>query len=132
SMIAPWFGREALTWVVDMSSVGVTIAYFYTCYTAFIMFSWNASRPDSKKAVAPVKKFFAGLGMLSGVVFLGLLLIPGSPAFLVFESRIALIAWILLGLIFYLVKRKDLNAIPKEELNYLILGRKKLAFNRDK
>ena len=134
SMIAPWFGREALTWVVDMSSVGVTIAYFYTCYTAFIMFSWNESGEvnNSNKVVAPVKKVFAGLGMLSGIIFLGLLLIPGSPAFLGMESRIALIAWIILGLIFYFIKRKDLNAIPKEELSYLILGRKKAGVIKDK
>src|SRR5690625_2807545 len=38
SMIAPWFGREALTWVVDMSSVGVSIAYLYTCITAYQLF----------------------------------------------------------------------------------------------
>src|SRR5699024_3229873 len=31
AMFAPWFGREALLWVVDMSSIGVSIAYFYTC-----------------------------------------------------------------------------------------------------
>lgn len=29
AMAAPWFGGEALLWVVDMSSIGVTIAYLY-------------------------------------------------------------------------------------------------------
>src|SRR5699024_5287650 len=41
AMLAPWFGREALTWVVDMSSIGVSIAYFYTCFTAFKLFKVN-------------------------------------------------------------------------------------------
>jgi len=126
AMIAPWFGRQALTWVVDMSSVGVTIAYFYTCYTAFTLFKWNgAGGLTVHQEVSPMKKTFALLGMIASIVFLGLLLIPGSPAFLGVESRIALIAWIVVGVIFYLIKRKDLNAIPEEELHYLILGKEK-------
>ena len=34
SLIAPWLGRTALTWIVDMSSTGVSIAYFITCLSA--------------------------------------------------------------------------------------------------
>ncbi|MFC3039719.1 APC family permease [Virgibacillus xinjiangensis] len=124
SMIAPWFGREALVWVVDMSSIGVTIAYFYTCYTAFTLFksSKGSDFNPQKHVVAPGKKTFALLGMVASLTFLALLLIPGSPAFLGIESRIALIAWVVLGLIFYFMKRKELNDIPEEELNYLITG----------
>src|SRR5699024_5038506 len=125
SMIAPWFGREALTWGVDMSSIGVTIAYFYTCYTAFTLFSWNQSGVLTNKKIenATVKKTFGLLGMIAGLCFLGLLLVPGSPAVLGFESRIALLAWILLGILFYFVKRKEIHAIPEKELEYLILGK---------
>ncbi|GAQ16862.1 amino acid permease [Oceanobacillus picturae] len=133
AMLAPWFGREALLWVVDMSSIGVTIAYFYTCYTAFSLFKTkkDATFNEKKHTVSPLKKVIAAIGMLSSLVFLGLLLIPGSPAFLGIESRIALGAWIVLGLIFYLVKRKEFNAIPEEELNYLITGSKEIeAKNR--
>ncbi len=133
AMLAPWFGREALLWVVDMSSIGVTIAYFYTCYTAFSLFKTkkDATFNEKKHNVSPLKKVIAAIGMLSSLVFLGLLLIPGSPAFLGIESRIALGAWIVLGLIFYLVKRKEFNEIPEEELNYLITGSKEIeAKNR--
>ncbi|MCG3418001.1 APC family permease [Oceanobacillus jordanicus] len=133
AMLAPWFGREALLWVVDMSSIGVTIAYFYTCYTAFSLFKTkkDATFNEKKHNVSPLKKVIAAIGMLASLVFLGLLLIPGSPAFLGIESRIALGAWIVLGLIFYLVKRKEFNEIPEEELNYLITGSKEIeAKNR--
>src|SRR5699024_2813770 len=88
SMLAPWFCREALLWVVDMSSIGVSIAYFYTCFTAFTLFKWsrgNHFNPD-KHVVSPLKKVIAGLGCLAGLTFIGLLLIPGSPAFLGIES----------------------------------------------
>ncbi|MFD1037137.1 APC family permease [Virgibacillus byunsanensis] len=134
SMFAPWFGRDALLWVVDMSSIGVTIAYFYTCFTAFSLFRMNKDtnfNPE-KHTVSPLKKVISAVGMLASLTFLSLLLIPGSPAFLGIESRIALGAWIVLGIIFYLVKRKEFNNIPKEELNYLILGNKEiLAKNRE-
>ncbi len=124
SLLAPWFGREVLTWVVDMSSIGVTIAYFYTCFTAYRLFKWKMGSDfnPSVNVVSPLKKTFAGLGVVTSLIFLSLLLIPGSPAFLGIESRIALVAWIVLGIGFYLVKRKELNEIPEGELNYLILG----------
>lgn len=129
SMIAPWLGRQALTWIVDMSSVGVTIAYFYTCYTAYYMFRGNQSNEiESGKTSFLIKKVFAGFGVLSSIIFLGLLLIPGSPAYLGVESRVALIVWVIIGIILYITKRKDLNTIPKEELDYLILGEDGVKF----
>ncbi|GGK01752.1 amino acid permease [Lentibacillus kapialis] len=133
AMLAPWFGRQALTWVVDMSSVGVTIAYFYTCYTAFTLFKRSKGKQfnPKKHVVAPAKKGLAAFGMLASITFLGLLLIPGSPAALGMESFIALIVWIALGVTFYMANRKELKEIPKDELNYLILGNTKIeAKNR--
>src|SRR5690625_6302559 len=41
SSVAPWFGREAIVWSVDMSSIVVSIAYIYTCYTSFYLFYWS-------------------------------------------------------------------------------------------
>lgn len=128
SMIAPWFGRQALTWVVDMSSVGVTIAYFYTCYTAFTLFKWKKSTHlTSSHVISPVKKTFAALGMLSSIVFLALLLIPGSPAYLTVQSRIALLVWVTMGVAFYLAKRKEYQEVSDKEMNYLILGKEEVA-----
>ncbi|HLR11016.1 MAG TPA: APC family permease [Sporosarcina sp.] len=124
SALAPWFGREALEWVVDMSSIGVSIAYFYTCLTAFKLFKWDQRDviDRTKQEAAPVKKIISLIGMIASLVFVALLLVPGSPAFLGMESRITLIIWIVIGIFFYLFKRKEYNAIPEEELNYLILG----------
>src|SRR5690625_1540866 len=124
SAVAPWFGREALTWVVDMSSIGVSIAYLYTCITAFMLFKWssNGVTDISKQEVAPLKKVLSFVGIIASSIFIALLLIPDSPAFLGIESRIALIIWIVLGIIFYLFKRKEYMSIPEEELSYLILG----------
>lgn len=129
SAIAPWFGREALIWVVDMSSIGVSIAYFYTCYTAFKLFKWSNSdiTDPSIQIVSPVKKIISFIGIVASIIFILLLLVPGSPAFLGIESRIALGIWILLGLVFYLMKRKEFNGMSDKELNYLIIGEENLV-----
>jgi len=126
AMSAPWFGREVLLWVVDMSSIGVSIAYLYTCYTAFALFKWSGKdvTDPSRHVAAPWKKFLALVGVLASLTFIGLLLVPGSPAFLGIESRIALVVWVVIGIVFYLFKRKEYSEIPEEELRYLILGEK--------
>src|SRR5690625_1320354 len=124
SALAPWFGREALTWVVDMSSIGVSIAYLYTCITAFKLFKWGNRDIHnlSKEEIAPFKKVISLIGIIASTTFICLLLIPGSPAFLGIESRIALVMWVIIGIIFYLYKRREYNSIPEKELKYLILG----------
>lgn len=124
SAVAPWFGREALVWVVDMSSIGVSIAYFYTCYTSFYLFRWSNTdiTNASIQMVSPLKKLISLIGIIASVTFIFLLLIPASPAFMGRESIIALIVWIVLGFVFYLFKRKEYQAISEEELRYLILG----------
>lgn len=118
-----WFGREALLWIVDMSSVGVSVAYFFTCFTAYRILSW--SKKNSHTEVAPLKKGIALLGGLFSIMFLVLLLIPGSPAQLKMPSLIALMVWVFLGSVFYLGIYQKLKAIKPEELNYHILGQQK-------
>lgn len=127
TLIAPWFGRQALLWIVDMSAVGVTIAYFYTCFSAFKLFRWSAddSRDGALEGVvSPVKKLLSLLGAISGLSFLGLLLIPGAPGFLSPPSWIALFVWIALGVLFYLYRSGEYRRIPKPDLDYLIFGKR--------
>ena len=126
AMLAPFFGRQVLLWIVDMSSIGVSIAYFYTCLTAFKLFKWSDAGISASAAhvAAPVKKAVAGFGAVASLGFIALLLIPGSPAALGKESLYALLVWAVLGLLFYLAKRKEYNAISHAELSYLILGKK--------
>ncbi|KGX85147.1 APC family permease [Pontibacillus marinus] len=114
TLIAPWFGREALGWVVSMSSVGVTIAYFYCCATAF------------KKFSTPGKKTLSFLGILSALGFFILLMAWPLNSSLTAPSYIALGIWVLLGVIFYISKQKDYNKIPTKELNYLILEKEEV------
>lgn len=130
-LIAPWFGREVLLWIVDMSAVGVTIAYFYACFVAFKLFRWSAGdsartragdSQGARSVVSPVRKTLSLLGALSAVSFFDLLVVPGSPAFLGTPSWIALVVWILIGAIFYLFRVKQYRQVPKETMDHLIFG----------
>ncbi|MQA60963.1 MAG: amino acid permease [Actinophytocola sp.] len=115
-LVAPWFGREALLWVVDMSAVGVTIAYTYTCLVAFRLFRGGSVDATRAKLVLSL------LGAVIGASFLGLLLLPMSPAALGQESLTALAIWTVLGLLFYLSRRHESNKLSGTELDFLILG----------
>ncbi|WP_411167873.1 APC family permease [Clostridium sp. MB05] len=91
SLIAPWFGREVISWIVDMSSLGASIAYFYVSLIAY------------RKCKNISGKIFSVLGVVVSIVFILLLLLPMSPAGLGKESIIALLVWSALGLGFYLL-----------------------------
>ncbi len=98
SLFAPWFGREILTWIVDMTSVGAAIVFAYTTSSAAII-GW---RKNDRKYVV-----FGILGCLFSLFFLSLLIIPGMPGYLSFQSRVVLFVWILIGVTFYFIIRKS-------------------------
>lgn len=90
SLIAPWFGREVILWIVDMASLGAAIAYMYVSLIAFKM--------EKNK----FRKSMSFLGVMISILTILLLLTPTSPAALGKESLIALGLWIGLGIIFYI------------------------------
>ena len=98
SLFAPWFGREILLWIVDMTSVGAAIVFAYTTGSAAVIGYRNGSR---KYAV------FGIVGCLFSLFFLSLLIIPGMPGYLTFQSRVVLFVWILIGVAFYFTIRKS-------------------------
>lgn len=103
SLIAPFFGRTALGWIVDMSAIGAAIGYGYTS-AASLKFSLQ-----EKNAGVIVTSV---LGLLLSAAFAILLLVP-IPAFhcsLGKQSYISLGVWVVLGIVFYgstALKRKE-------------------------
>ena len=99
SIIAPFFGRTALGWLVDMSSLGAAIGYTYTSAAAF-----KYAREIGDK----VTMITGAIGTILAGVFAILLLIP-IPALncsLGKESYICLVAWIIVGIVFFKKSRK--------------------------
>jgi amino acid transporter len=114
SMIAPWFGRQVILWIVDMSAVGYAVGYVYTCLAAVVL-----SRRISKGGA-----YSHLIGALFAFSFLMLLCIPGMPAFMSTPSWISLGLWIALGLGFYSLQARRFRSLSEAELDYLILGKR--------
>ena len=98
SLFAPWFGREILLWIVDMTSVGAAIVFAYTTASAAII----GKRQGRVKYMT-----FGIIGCIFSIFFLSLLIIPGMPGYLSFQSRVVLLVWIAIGFAFYFVIRKS-------------------------
>ncbi len=117
----PWFGRQALTWIVDMSSTGVSVAYLFTCLAAYKVLAWG--KEEANREIAPVKKGLALTGIGASSAFLLLLLLPFSPAALTIPSYVLLVGWAVLGGVFYTAIRKKYNSLSQEETEYYLLGK---------
>ncbi|UTY22862.1 APC family permease [Treponema denticola] len=89
SLIGPWIGREVIILIVDMASVLAALAYTYVGIIGI------------RKGKNLFEKTMCAFSGLIGLIFIGLLLIPGSPAQLTKGSMFFLIAWTLLGFLFY-------------------------------
>jgi amino acid transporter len=115
SLIAPWFGRNVLSWIVGTSSVGASIGYLYTSLSSYKLY-----KKEHGKVYLP-----SVFGSVAGVIFLILLLVPGLNSSLSMPSAIIVIVWGLVGFSFY--KFYDLQVVhyTSEELDELILNRDK-------
>lgn len=105
SLAGPVLGREALGWFVDMSAIGASIGFGFTCLSAIRTMKCDGDGSRFLKWMATLGAAFSGV-----FVVLQTIPIPGLPGInFGTESYMMLIVWIVLGLIFYLVKRKNFN-----------------------
>ena len=100
--IAPFFGRNTLLWIVDMSSLGAAIGYGYTS-AASLKFALK------EKNIGII--ITGALGTLFSIVCAIILLVPikGLNCSLSKESYICLLVWVVMGLVFYLYSRHKAN-----------------------
>ncbi len=102
SLSGPILGREALGWFVDMSAIGASIGYFFTCAAALKTLKHCG---DGNVTL----KLMAAIGSAFSVIFMILQLIPVpvlSNVHFGKESYIMLAIWIMLGIVFYGVKKR--------------------------
>ncbi len=120
ALIAPWFGRNVIEWVVAMSSLGIAFGYAYTCFGAYK----ECRKDDGDQVKSPIKGYTAFIGGIISLAMLLLLLVPGSPGFMGKESLYASLVWIGIGVLFYFFQAKNYSQLPKEELDHLILNKR--------
>ncbi len=98
SVFIPFLGRTAIGWIVDVNTVGATIAYAYTSAAAFA----NAKN-DGKKFVMAT----AIIGILTSWLFF-LYFMSWSAEAMSTESYLILAGWSILGFVYFrLVFEKD-------------------------
>ena len=103
SLTGPILGREALGWFVDMSAIGASIGYFFTCAAAIISMRRFGDGSAHLKALASIGVVFSIAFMI-----LQLVPIPGlSGVHFGRESYIMLVIWIAIGAVFYLMQRRS-------------------------
>ncbi len=105
SLSGPILGREALGWFVDMSAIGASIGYFFTCAAALV--TMKRDRDGNR-----LLKLMAIIGIVFSAVFMILQLIPIKGLNGVHfgkESYILLIVWLVLGTILFRRKRNSVS-----------------------
>ena len=103
SLSGPILGREALGWFVDMSAIGASIGYFFTCASTLVTMKRDGDGTKKLKAMSVIGVIFSLIFMI-----LQLVPIPGiSGVHFGKESYIMLLVWIVLGILFYLKQRKQ-------------------------
>ena len=94
SLLAPFAGRTAIGWIVDVTTIGATIIYLFVSAAALKVARKRRDRPEIVTGAA---------GFLTMIGFGGWLLLPNliSRGNLEKETFFLFIVWILLGLMFF-------------------------------
>lgn len=105
SLCGPILGREALGWFVDMSAIGASIGFGFTCLSTLVTAKRDGDASAFVKLMAILGAVFSGIFMV-----LQLIPIPGlSGVCFGKESNIMLIVWIVLGVVFYGFRSKNFD-----------------------
>lgn len=106
SLSGPILGREALGWFVDMSAIGASMGFFFTCASTL-----KTMKKDGDGNIR--LKILAMTGVIFSLAFMVLQLIPIpglSGVHFGKESYILLLVWIVIGIVFYLLQGKKIHA----------------------
>lgn len=104
SVLAPFFGRPALVWLVDAGGFGVVIAYVMVAWSFLVL---RRNEPDMERPYR-VKRGKA-VGVLALVLSLAIstLYLPWSPSALVWPAEwLIVFSWCALGVLLLLFSRR--------------------------
>ena len=91
SLFIPFLGRTALGWIVDVNTIGATIAYAYTSATAYV---------DARKNNNSVVKITGIIGVIMSVFFFLYFMVLAVGAMST-ESYLILASWSILGFFYF-------------------------------
>ena len=116
SLAIPFFGRTAIGWIIDINTVGATIAYCYTSAAAYVI-----ARRENNSVI----KITGLIGVIVSLGFNLCLLIPNiwGKSFFATESYLMLVLWSIIGFcVFrYVFKRDDLQRFGKSVVSWVVM-----------
>lgn len=105
SLSGPILGREALGWFVDMSAIGASIGFMFTCISTLVTLKRDGDGSCILKVMAIIGTVFSVSFMV-----LQLIPIPGLPAVnFSNESYLMLLVWVALGVVLFFSKRRAIK-----------------------
>ena len=116
SCVIPLFGRTAIGWIVDVTTIGATLVYAYVSISAFV----SGKKANNKLYIA------TGIsGAAISIIFAVMYLLPGlwSKSRLASESYLMLILWCVIGMVVFrvLVQQDTTRRFGKSEIVWIIL-----------
>ena len=109
SLAGPVLGREALGWFVDMSAIGASIGYLFTCLATHRVLRRDGDGTTLLRVLSVVGTVFS-----ASFILLQLVPIPGlEGVHFCWQSYVMLGAWTALGAAFFLKQRKQMGIEPQ-------------------
>ena len=114
SLPIPFLGRTAISWIIDVNTIGATIAYAYTSATAFVFARKNGYLPA---------QITGAFGVIVSVIFFAYFMVPNFwlVSAMATESYLILIAWSMLGFVFfrYIFRRDEERNFGKNSVVWM-------------
>ncbi len=116
SVVIPFFGRTAIGWIVEVTTIGAAIAYAYTSLAAF----------KTAKADKDIPVMVTGIiGFLLSAFFFIYLLVPaiGIGNTISTASYLILVAWSIAGIVVFriLISRDETRRMGKTSVVWVVL-----------
>ena len=116
SLPIPFLGRTAISWIIDVNTIGVTIDYAYTSAVAFVF---------ARKAGFLPAQITGAFGVLIATTFFMYFMVPNfwTVSAMSTESYLILVVWSILGFIFfrYIFKRDNQRRFGKSTVVWMAL-----------
>lgn len=116
SLPIPFFGRTAIGWIVDVNTIGATIAYAYTSAVAY-----KVAKDNNNLGVQATGM----IGIVTSLLFFLYFLVPNfwTVSALTTESYLILVAWSVAGFVFfrYIFQRDTEQRFGKSTIVWLTL-----------
>ncbi len=118
--LAPFFGREALVWLVDAGGLAAVVGYFLVTVSFLRL---RRRRPELPRPYAvPAPRVIGILALLATLLFI-LLYMPGSPSALIWPHEWVIVGvWVVLGIAFAAIARHRIATMGRAQQAERILG----------